>query len=449
MMIIVLAIFQIAAGSAVVANEKPNVIYILLDDAGMGDFSCYGQQKFQTPNIDRLAEEGMKFSDHYSGSTVCAPSRCSLMTGLHTGHAFVRGNKEHRPIGQVPLPASSITIPKLLKEAGYVTGAYGKWGLGYPGSEGDPINQGFDEFYGYNCQRNAHTYYPTRLYHNEKKIKLDGKTYAHDLIMEKALEFIKRNKDEAFFCFIPTLIPHAAMHVPEEYHNPWREKLPQFEEKFGKYAGPEVQNPVAAFGGMMDKIDEDVGRVLDLIKELGLDENTIIMISSDNGAHREGGHDPEFWDSNGPLRGFKRNLTEGGIRTPMLVRWPGMIKAGSETDHISAFWDVLPTLCELAGQPAPEGIDGISFVPTLLDREQQQHKYLYWEYKGKRDNMGAQAVRMRQWKGIQVGPKFQLYNVVDDIGESKNLASAYPEVVSQLKAAIEEAHFESELFPLK
>ena len=430
--------------------DQPNIVYILLDDAGIGDFGCYGQQNFKTPNIDRLATEGMKFNHHYSGSAVCAPSRCSLMTGLHTGHAFVRGNKEHRPVGQVPIPASSNTIAKELKKAGYTTGAFGKWGLGYPGSEGDPLNQGFDEFYGYNCQRNAHTYYPHWLYDNQKKIKLDGKTYAHDLIMDKAHDFIKRNKDQSFFCFIPTLIPHAALHVPEKYHQPWREKLPQFENKIGKYAGPDVQNPVAAYAGMMDKIDEDVGRILDLIDELGLDEKTIVMITSDNGAHREGGNDPEFWDSNGPLRGLKRDLTDGGIRTPMLARWPGTINPGAETDHISAFWDVMPTLCELAGHPAPEDIDGISFVPTLLGHEQPKHKYLYWEFTSKRDKTGKgkQAVRMGPWKGIRYGSTFSLYNVVNDVAETKSVAVEHPEVVKKIEAAMSEAHVESELFPL-
>lgn len=276
------------------AVEKPNIVYILLDDAGYGDLSCYGQKKFQTPNIDRLASEGMKFTQHYSGSTVCAPTRCVLMTGLHTGHSYVRGNREVKPEGQAPMPADIVTIPRLLKGGGYKTGAFGKWGLGAPGSVSDPAEH-FDSFYGYNCQREAHSYYPDHLWKNFERIELDGKTYAHDPIMNEALDFVKANKDGPFFLFLPVTIPHAAMHVPEKYSAPFRKLFPQFEDKIGKYSGPKVKNPVAAFAGMMTKLDEDVGRLLDLIKELGIDENTLVMLTSDNGPHREGGHDPVFF----------------------------------------------------------------------------------------------------------------------------------------------------------
>jgi len=429
--------------------KPPSIVYILADDLGYGDLGCYGQKKFTTPNIDRLAAEGMKFTQHYAGSTVCAPSRCALMTGYHTGHTYIRGNREVRPIGQEPIPKDTITLAKLLKQAGYATGAFGKWGLGYPGSHGEPNAQGFDTFYGYNCQRNAHTYYPTWLFHNREKIELDGKTYSHDLIQEQALKFIRENKEGPFFCFMPITLPHAAMHVPESYMAPFRKKFPQFENIIGKYSGPEVRNPVAAFAGMMTKLDEGVGEVMTLLKELNLEDDTLVIFTSDNGPHLEGGHQPDFFDSNGPLNGHKRSLTDGGIRVPMIARWPGKIRAGSTTDHISAFWDVLPTACDLAGIKTPTGIDGISFLPTLLGQKQQQHDYLYWEfyaYGGKR------AVRMGPWKAVQRnvsknpnGP-ILLFNIETDIGETRNLADDHPEQIMRVKEIFAEAHTPSSLF---
>jgi arylsulfatase A len=362
----ILCLTLVALTSSILAAEKrPNIVYIMLDDAGYADFGCYGQRKFATPSIDALAKEGMRFTQHYAGCTVCAPTRCVLMTGMHTGHSFIRGNKEIRPEGQHPMADEVVTVAELLRDAGYRTGAFGKWGLGNPGSEGDPVNQGFDNFFGYNCQREAHSYYPTHLWDNTKKVPLDGKTYAHDVIMDEALEFIRdsKNDNKPFFCFLPATIPHAAMHVPESYVAPFRKKFPQFEDKIGKYKGPEVRNPIAAFAGMMTKMDEDVGRVMDLLKELDLDDNTVVMFTSDNGPHREGGHDPVFFDSNGPLKGFKRDLYEGGIRAPFIVRWPGKTMAGSESDLLSAHWDVLPTLCEIAQVAAPKDVDGISCCP--------------------------------------------------------------------------------------
>lgn len=281
---------------------RPNIVYILLDDAGYGDLSCYGQQKFATPHIDRLAAEGMRFTQHYSGSTVCAPTRCSLMTGLHTGHTWVRGNREVKPEGQAPMPAHIVTIPRLLSKAGYVTGAFGKWGLGAPASPSDPAEH-FDQFFGYNCQREAHSYYPDHLWRNREKVSLDGKTYSATVIMDEALKFVRANSDKPFFAFLPLTIPHAAMHAPEEYVSPWRAKFPQFEDKIGKYSGPQVRNPVAAFAGMMTLMDEGVGQLISLLKELNIDEDTVVFLSSDNGPHREGGHDPEFFDSNGPQIG--------------------------------------------------------------------------------------------------------------------------------------------------
>jgi len=432
--------------------EQPNIIYILLDDAGYGDLGCYGQKKFTTPNIDRLASEGMKFTDHYSGSTVCAPTRCSLMTGLHTGHCFVRGNREVKPEGQSPMPADIVTIPRLLHQAGYQTGMFGKWGLGAPGSTSDPM-QHFDSFFGYNCQREAHNYYPDHLWKNDQRVELDGKTYAHDLIIENALNFVRSNSTGPFFCYMSVTIPHAAMQVPEDSMAPFRKKFPQFEDVIGKYAGPDVRNPVAGFAGMMTRLDQQVGQLLTLLQELDIDDKTLVMLSSDNGPHKEGGHQPDFFDSNGPLRGYKRDLYEGGIRAPLLARWPGKLEAGAVSHLISAHWDMLPTFCELAGAQTPNGLDGISIVPTLLGHtdEQAQHEALYWEFS---ERGRSQAARVGNWKGVRLDLKkhpdapIELYDLSNDIGEEHNIADTHPEIVSKLKAVMQREHVESESFPL-
>jgi arylsulfatase A-like enzyme len=430
------------------AGKKPNIIYILADDLGYGDLSCYGQEKFRTPSLDKMAAEGMRFTQHYSGSTVCAPSRCALMTGLHTGHAQVRGNREVKPEGQASMKADTVAIPTLLKQAGYVCGMFGKWGLGAPSSASDPM-EFFDEFYGYNCQREAHTYYPGHLWHNRKKIELDGKTYSHDLIMDAAKKFIRANKDRPFFCYMPVTIPHAAMHAPKDLHDKYRKVFPEFEGKVGKYSGPKVNNPIAAFAAMVEHLDNGVGEVLELLKETGIDDNTLVMFTSDNGPHKEGGHDPKFFNSNGPLRGHKRDLYEGGIRVPMIARWPGKIKAGTANEHVSAFWDFLPTCCELADVKAPKGIDGISFVPTLLGGEQKQHEYMYWEF---HEQKGKQAVRWGNWKGVRLNVKkdrngpIELYNLKEDIGETNNIAEEHPEIVKIIRRMMKEARTESTLF---
>ena len=440
-----------AWAQAATAGRKPNIVYVIADDLGYGDLGCYGQKHFATPHIDRLAAEGLRFTDHYAGSTVCAPSRCVLMTGLHTGHSYVRGNREQKPIGQEPIPAGTVTLAERLKAAGYATGAFGKWGLGPPGSPGDPIRQGFDEFYGYNCQRNAHRYYPDYLFHNDQKVPLDGKTYSHALILERALGFIRRNKGRPFFCYMPVTIPHAAMQAPEPYLERFRKQFPQFNDVVGKYAGTETKNPVAAFAAMVTILDEGVGQVLALLAELGLDENTVVMFTSDNGPHLEGGHQPKFFDSNGPLNGHKRSLTEGGIRVPMLARWPGHIRPGATTDHVSAFWDVLPTLCEIVGTTVPDGIDGLSFLPTLLGRpgEQKQHEYMYWEF---HSQGGKRAVRKGKWKAVQrnvtkktPGP-VMLFDLEKDLGETKNVAGAHPEIVAEMKRIFADAHTPSAIW---
>ncbi|GAB5441984.1 MAG: arylsulfatase [Fuerstiella sp.] len=426
------------------AAEHPNIVYILLDDAGYGDLSCYGQQKFRTPNIDRLAAEGMKFTQHYSGSTVCAPTRCSLMTGVHTGHSYVRGNREVKPEGQAAMPADIVTIPRLLQQAGYVTGAFGKWGLGAPASTSDPAEH-FDLFYGYNCQREAHTYYPDHLWRNHERVSMDGETYSATVIMDEALQFVRDNREQPFFLFLPVTIPHAAMHAPEEYVAPWRKQFPQFENKIGKYSGPNVRNPIAAFAGMMTLLDDQVGDLMKLLQDLKLDENTLVMLSSDNGPHQEGGHDPVFFDSNGPLKGHKRDLYEGGIRAPLIARWPGRISPGSVSDHVSAHWDMLPTFCEIAGVDPPKSIDGISMLPELTGREEQpEHEVLYWEFY---ERGGKRAVRFGDWKAVQrnlrsVDQKdgVELYDLSQDVGEDQNVAQQHPDVVDQALKYFDECH---------
>ena len=293
--------------------RRPNVIFILADDLGYGDLSCYGQKKFSTPNIDRLAAEGMKFTRHYCGSTVCAPSRSTVMTGQHTGHTPIRGNKQVGD-GQAPLPRGTVTLAECLRQAGYATGCFGKWGLGFPGSEGDPVNVGFDTFFGYNCQAEAHSYYPARLWHDRQEVKLDGQTYSPPLIMDAAVKFVRAHAGKMpFFVWLTVTIPHAAMSVPEELHAPFRKQFPEFEGTKARYDKTrEDESPASAFPAMMGVLDRQVGDVLALVKELGIEENTLVLFASDNGPHKEGGHQPDFWASSGGLRGYKRDLYEGG-----------------------------------------------------------------------------------------------------------------------------------------
>ena len=443
--------------------SKPNIIYILADDLGYGDLSCYGQKKFSTPNIDKLASQGIRFINHYAGCAVSAPSRSSLLTGLHTGHTPIRGNKEVKPEGQWPLPAGTVTFPKLLQQAGYKTGAFGKWGLGYIGTTGDPNNQGFDEFFGYNCQALAHNYYPDHLWHNQEKILLKGDAnhqtgiYAPNLIHDKAIEFIEKNKDNRFFMFYCTTIPHAELSAPDDYMAKFRNKfLPEKSFKgidsgpnyrLGSYGSqPEVH---AAFAAMVTLLDDKVGEIVTELKKLGIEKNTLIIFSSDNGPHIEGGADPDYFDSNGPLKGYKRDLYEGGIREPMIAMWPGKIAAGKTTDHVSAFWDVMPTMAEIAGVKTPAGIDGISFLPTLLGGKQPQHEYLYWEFY----EMGGRiALRMGNWKAVQYNitavPKtlIELYDLSKDQGETNNLASSHPDIIKKMEKLMKSSHIPSEVY---
>lgn len=398
------------------------------------------------------------------------------MTGLHTGHTYVRGNRGMHG-GQFPLPTGASTIPKLLKEAGYVTGAFGKWGLGYPGSTGDPLKQGFDEFFGYNSQTIAHNYYPKELWHNNEKIVLEENQgtqhglYAPQLIHEKTLDFIDRHRDTTFFLYVPSIVPHAELFAPEEYMELFLEKEspePPYNmvSKFGPekaYEGIDDPNhprykvggygsqpyPRAAFAAMVKMLDDQVGEIMQKLENLGLAENTLVIFTSDNGPHLEGGADPDFFNSNGPFQGYKRDLLEGGIRIPMLAYWKGQIKEGSRSDHISAFWDVMPTLCEMVGVKVPTEIDGLSFLPSLVGEEQKEHEFLYWEF---HEQGGKQAVRKGDWKMIRKNviegePETALYNLIDDPGESKDLSAQHPGLIKEMVGIMETARKEDPEWP--
>jgi len=450
-----------AGQSKAAPKARPNIVFILADDLGYAEVGCYGQKKIRTPNIDRLAAEGMRFTHHYSGNPVCAPSRCALMTGLHTGHAQIRGNKQvggkegwklgSTIGGQWPLKEGTVTVAKILKQAGYTTGAFGKWGLGRVGTSGDPQKQGFDRFYGYICQRQAHTYYPNHLWSDGKiewiKENEGGKqvVYSHDLIAEQALEFIRANADRPFFCYVPFTIPHVALQVPDdslaEYLGKWPD--PPYDGKKG-YVPHE--HPRACYAAMVTRMDKDVGRITRLIDELGLGPRTLIIFTSDNGPTYAGGADSEFFESADGLRGLKGSVYEGGIRVPFIARWPGKIKPGSQTPHVSAFWDFLPTVCELIGVDAPAGIDGVSYLPTLLGKasRQKKHDVLYWELRGR------QAVRLGDYKAVRAkaGGKVELYNLATDEAEQHDLAEEQPELLAKMTELLRTSRTESDVFPL-
>ena len=458
------------SGCAESRRRKPNVIYILADDLGYAELGCYGQEIIQTPNLDRMAAEGIRFTQHYSGSPVCAPSRCVLLTGKHTGHSYIRdnGRAPGRPLdptkglfpGQNPIPDEEFTLAEVLKERGYATACIGKWGLGYKGSTGDPNRQGFDLFFGYYCQIHAHNHYPRFLWRNGEKVALEGndggltgKHYSADLFTEEAKRFIRENQNRPFFLYLAYTLPHVSIQVPEETLALYKGKLP---ETPYKARGHYLRHPYphAGYAAMVTHLDMRIGEILQVLKELELDENTLVMFSSDNGPtyDRVGGADSAFFHSTGPLRGRKASVYEGGIRIPFIARWPGVIEPGRVTDHVSALWDVFPTVCEVAGVPIPRGLDGVSFLPTLAGRgEQPKHEALYWEF---RSYGGQQALRFGDWKAVRTGlrrpgtdTRIQLYNLTEDVGESRNVASERPDLVARAKELMLASRTKSKLFP--
>jgi arylsulfatase A-like enzyme len=443
-----------ASALAQAKQAMPNIVYIMADDLGMGDLGCYGQRYYHTPAIDSLAAHGIRFARHYAGCTVSAPSRCSLMTGLHTGHTYIRGNLSHRAADgfyyDEPLPADQLTVAEVLQRHHYATACIGKWGLGGPDNEGAPNRQGFDYFFGYLGQGNAHRYYPPFLYENRKKVMLDKKVYSHDLIMEKALQFIKDNANHPFFLYLVPTIPHADLIVPDDG------SMNRFSFLERPYPGPGYTaqpRPKAAFAAMVTRLDHGVAQVMQLLREKGIADNTIVIFTSDNGTHVEGGHDPYFFNSSGGFRGHKRDLYEGGIRTPFIVDWPARIKQPSVSYLPSAFWDFLPTVCDLVGEPAPRGTDGISYLPTLTGQgEQQRHDYLYWEF---HEEGGKQAILKDGWKLIELNVnrperrREELYNLLQDPTERMDVSAQYPEKVRALRQLLRQAHTPSKIFPFK
>ena len=445
-------------------TERPNIIFIMADDMGIGDLGCYGQEVIRTPRIDELAAGGMLFTNHYAGNTVCAPSRCALMTGYHMGHAEVRGNLQAEPYGQVPISDQAVTVAEILQNAGYRTGMVGKWGLGVEVTSGNPLKQGFDFFYGYLDQVLAHNYFPEYLWRNDQKEYLDNEvkyldstlwhkglgsysvkksTYSHDLFTREAMNFIRENRDRPFFLYLPYTIPHDNGEEPEGE----RQEVPDY----GTYSDREWPGERKGYAAMITRMDGDVGRIMDLLTELGIAEHTVVFFTSDNGPMPDR-EMTEFFNSNGPFRGGKRDLYEGGIRTPLIACWKGKIVAGSRSDHIGAFWDFLPTACGLAGAEVPEGIDGISFLPALLGEDQPVHDLLYWEFPAQG---GKQAIRMGDWKLVRNNMisdppgTVELYDLDQDIGETDNLAQEHPDLVEELLKQAELNRTESVIFPLK
>jgi len=413
-------------------DQKPNVIYILADDLGYGEVGYNGQKMIKTPELDTLAARGMRFTDHYCGNAVCAPSRASLVTGKHPGHAYIRANSPGYPVGQTPIPANSETIGKLMKRAGYTTACIGKWGLGGFHNSGNPNKQGFDYFYGYTDQRQAHEYYPEYLWKNDKKVMLDNangkqKDYSHDLLTQEAFKFVKNNQAKPFFLYLAYTIPHVKWQVPD----------------LGPYAEKDWPEKMKIQAAMVTRMDRDIGQLKRLLEKLGIAEDTLILFNSDNGAHGQGGT-LDFFKTSGELKGKKRSMYDGGVRSPQIAYWPNKVPAGTVSDHISAFWDILPTLSDLTGEPIKGETDGISMLPTLLGKPeaQKKHSHLYWElYESNKPNC---AVRYDNWKGVVLdtrkGLKIELYDLSTDQGELKNVAKKHPAVVSKIEQMMRDSH---------
>lgn len=438
---------------AVATTERPNVIYLLCDDMGYSDIEAYGQQMISTPNLTRLVNNGMSFTQFYASTAVSAPSRASLMTGQHTGHTKIRGNKEIQPEGQEPLDPNVETIGNLFQQNGYVTGCFGKWGMGYPGSGGEANDMGFDVFYGYNCQRKAHSYYPQYLWNNKTKEQLGGTQYSQDLIHQHAMQFIRDNADKAFFGYFTYTIPHAELTQPQDsivamYEGKFYEPNPWYSD--GDYGT--ALNPRTQFAAMITRLDTYVGQIIDELERLGIADKTLFIFTSDNGPHNEGGADPTFFNTEERLRGLKRALYEGGMRVPFIAYWPGTIEAGAISHIQAAGWDMMPTFVELLGEDTnwrDEAMDGLSILPTLTGKgTQQEHEFLYWEF---HEENGRQAVRSGDWKLIRQNikngnPTHELYNIAEDPHEDNDLASSNPEKVEELKAIMDREHEPSSIF---
>lgn len=422
-------------------SRRPNIILILADDLGYGDLGSYGQRFIRTPNLDRMAREGARFTQFYAAAPVCAPSRASLLTGLHQGHAYIRGNMG-RGGERIPLRPRDATVAEVLKGAGYRTAVVGKWGLGEPGTSGIPNRKGFDYFFGYLNQNHAHNYYPDYLWRDEARVTVPVGTYSHDLFTREALDFIRRERAAPFFLYLAYTVPHANNELTRRTGNGM--EVPTDAPYTGEGWSPQQRN----YAAMVTRMDADVGKIFALLKELNLDDDSVVIFSSDNGPQdvQEGGYDLHLFDSNGPFRGLKRDLYEGGIRDPFIVRWPGKVKPGRVSDYVCAGWDFLPTLAAIAGAKAPAGIDGVSMLPAILGQRPPERNYLYWEF---HEGGFAQAVRRGRWKAVKhgTGGAVELYDLQTDIGEKQNVAGAHPDLVKRIAEAMRREHVESENWP--
>ena len=448
-------LFLLAAERQEAPAPRPNILFIHADDLGYGDLSVYGQSRFRTPALDRLAQNGIRFTNYYSGSTVCAPSRGSLMTGLHTGHAWIRGNRSGNSLRD-----EDRTIATILREAGYRTALIGKWGLGESESPGRPDRQGFEYSFGYLSQTHAHRQFTDHLYRNAERVEVSQDEYSNDLFTRETMSFIEKSDSRPFFVYLNYTVPHAELRVPHDSIEPYKGKFP--EKPFvnaaadARHSGPDEPSlgyrsqplPHAAFAAMITRMDRDIGRIVDLLRARGMAERTLVVFTSDNGPPKEGGADPEFFNSSGGLRGIKRDHYEGGIRVPMIASWPGTIPAGRISDHVAAHWDMLPTLAELGRAAAPPNLDGVSIARALKGAPQPAHEFLYWEF---HERGFQQAVRMGDWKAVRLGKDrpLELYNLKSDRAETTDLASKEPTIVERLEKYLATARTESPHWPVK
>jgi arylsulfatase A len=459
--VLVIAVTAIISETSTISGQqkasKPNILLIQADDLGYGDLSAYGQSRFSTPSLDRLAAAGIRFTEYYAGSTVCAPSRTTLMTGLHTGHAWIRGN------GDIPLRPEDVTMAEMLRGAGYRTAVIGKWGLGTPGTTGEPNRQGFDHAFGFLDHRHAHRQYTDHLWRNGERAATDLEhDYVNDLFTRETAEFIQRGDERPFFVYLNYTVPHAELRAPEDAIAPIRGRFPEkpFENPAAdaKPTGASADvpslgyrsqpTPHAAFVAMITRMDRDIGRLADLLRSRGIERDTLMMFISDNGPHQEGGGDPVFFKSSGALRGIKRDLYEGGIRVPMIASWPGVIPSGSVSSHPWAHWDMMPTLGEISGADVPAGIDGVSMARALRGTAQPAHDFLYWEF---HERGFQQAVRMGPWKAIRLkkDAPLELYNLSSDPVEQHDVAAANPKIVARIEEYLRSARTESARWPIK